>query len=93
MVSILYIYQKQFVIVDRGVRLAEHVHLCTCMCAHVLIMVFTILFVNIHTWFICNEMEKDDEQFLQVLQLTELYNEEELDDGKFQQYLFLLHYM
>ena len=92
MVSILYIYQKQFVIVDWGVRLAEHVYLCKCMCAHVLIMVFTILFVNIHTWFICNKME-DDEQLLQALQLTELYNEEELDDGKFHQYLFLLHYM
>ena len=79
-------------IVDWGVQLAEYVYLGTC---HVLIMLFTILFVNIHTWFICNKMEKDDEQLLQALQLTELYKEEELDDEKFHQYmyLFLLHYM
>ena len=56
-------------------------------------MVFTILFVNIHTWFICNKMEKDDEQLLQALQLTELYNGEEPDDGKSQQYLFYVYYM
>ena len=43
----------------------------------------------IHTWFIRNKAEKYDEQLLQVLQVTELYNGEEPNDGEFSNACFM----